>query len=242
MNHLAKPAPMVEAASATDAPRVNPVRIEDAQEVEPATADKASRVEPAAPFNINKDAAVLDEEKNHSMSVKKLRGKTGADFESVVAVLRGAPKKNFLKKILPFLYDERDFVSFGEVKRYVVVKGDCCFVFTENDGIQPLYAIPLSDFVAIQEDPKNPDKHSVTISPVSATLGRGGLATVLLKYSDGSQGYQFTFDTSEDRSVAKRFLDLFNVISTSPQTAPASILSGKAAKNQYEKEKSGRKK
>lgn len=55
------------------------------------------------------------------------------------------------------------------------------------------------------EDPNKPEKTSVTISPTSSKGSRADLVTVLLRYHDGSHAYQFTFDTSNDRSVAKRF-------------------------------------
>lgn len=58
------------------------------------------------------------------MSVKALRGGAGADFEGDAAVLRGAPKKNILKKALPLFFDERDFVAYGEVS--CVYERDCC--------------------------------------------------------------------------------------------------------------------
>ena len=49
------------------------------------------------------------------MSVAALRGDSGADFEGNAAVLRGAPKKDILKRFLPLFFDERDFVAYGEV-------------------------------------------------------------------------------------------------------------------------------
>jgi hypothetical protein len=39
----------------------------------------------------------------------------GIDFESRVAVCKGAPRKNFLKSLLPVVFDHRDFISFSEV-------------------------------------------------------------------------------------------------------------------------------
>lgn len=93
--------------------------------------------------------------------------------------------------------------------RYVLIKGDCCFVFTEQDDSAPIYAIPLDEVYPMLEDPKRPDKGSVTISPtVNANMSKDELVTVLFKYrKDGSQAYQFTFNTHSDKSLAKRFLD-----------------------------------
>lgn len=156
------------------------------------------------------------------MSVVGLRGTSGANFESQAAVLRGAPEKTFLKVWLPFIFDERDFVAFGEVLRYVLVKGNCCFVFADDKSHAPIYAISLDEVRAVMEDPKNPDPTSVTISPapgkVYVNYSKENLITVLLKSrKDGSQAYQFTFDTSNDRSLAKRFHDLIENSSTKQQ-------------------------
>ena len=56
------------------------------------------------------------------MSVAALRGESGSDFEGNAAVLRGAPKKNILKRVLPLCFDERDFVAYGEVRSRVLVR------------------------------------------------------------------------------------------------------------------------
>lgn len=229
MNHLAQPAPKFEAVSAEKAPKVEAATTDSAQVVEPATVEQAQAVLPALLFDPKRDAPQLKEVVTEKgISVKALRGTTGADFESVVALLRGAPKKNFLKKVLPLFFDERDFVSFGEVKRFVVIKGDCCFVFTEETEIQPLYAIPLDEVRPVMEDSKKPDKNSVTISPTSANATNVDFVTVLLKYHNGSQAYQFTFDTSKDRSVAKRFYDVVkNASKAKSKTVTASVLQAK---------------
>ena len=144
-----------------------------------------------------------------------LRGNTGSDFESKAAVLRGAPKKDLLKRFLPIIFDERDFVAYGEVERFILVKGSCCFVFTEETDPSPLYSIPLEDIVPKLEDPKKPDKKSVTISPktfssnaaMRENVSKEEMKTVLLKYRNGKHAYQFTFDASKDESIAKRFID-----------------------------------
>lgn len=97
----------------------------------------------------------------------------------------------------------------SQVVRFILIKGDCCFVFTEQDDPAPIYAIPLDEIYAILEDPKKPDKGSITISPtVNNNMSKQDLVTVLFKYrKDGSQAYQFTFNTHSDKSLAKRFLD-----------------------------------
>lgn len=231
MNHLAHPAPKVDAViSVTSAPEVDAATASSAQVVEPATVEPSKPVEPAGVFDPNMDAPRMKEAmKENSLSVRALRGSNGADFEAVVALLRGAPHKNFLKRLFPLCFDERDFIAFGEVKRFVVIKGTSCFVFTEATETQPLYAIPLDDVLPVMEDPKKPDKFSVTISPTSAKTQNADLVTVLLKYQDGSHAYQFTFDTSKDRSLPKRFYDVVHNASKSEANAvTASIIRAKA--------------
>lgn len=232
MQHLAQPAPKVEAASGIErAPDVEDAKTETARAVGAATVDRATAVEPATFFDPKKHAPTpkpLVQEKG--ISVEALRGTKGADFESTVAVLRGAPQKNFLKKALPLFFDERDFVAFGEVKRYVVVKGDCCFVFTEKTAMSPLFAIPLDEVYPILEDRANPDKFSVTISPTSVHATKDSMVTVLFKYRENDkQGYQFTFDTTDDKSVAKRFYDVIDTASAKSKAVTGSILKAKNA-------------
>lgn len=113
----------------------------------------------------------------------------------------------------------------GEVARYVFVKGDCILVYGQETDPSPLYAVPLENFRAIQEDPKKPDRDSFTISPRANTNeARVNLVTILLKYNDsGKQAYQFTFDTTADRSIAKRFMDVI-ASKTGAKTARCDVL------------------
>ena len=168
------------------------------------------------------------------MSVAKLSGSSGADFESQAAVLRESPKKNLLQVWLPFIFDERDFVSFGEVLRFVLIKGNCCFVFADKESHAPIYAIPLEEVTARLEDPNHPDASSFTISPSPQKRFRNKtkkeFATVLLNYrNDGSHAYQFTFETSNDASIAKRFCALIEEsITTKNRAVTASVQKAKA--------------
>lgn len=97
----------------------------------------------------------------------------------------------------------------SQVLRFVLIKGDCCFVFTEQDDPAPIYAIPLDEVYPLLENPKRPDKGSITISPTAnGNMSKSDLVTILFKYKkDGSQAFQFTFNTHSDKSIAKRFLD-----------------------------------
>jgi hypothetical protein len=152
-------------------------------------------------------------------------------FWKKAAVLRGAPAKNFLQRWLPCFFDERDFVSMGEVARYVFVKGNCIFVYGQETDPSPLYAIPLESVQAVQENPKKPDKHSVTISPrVNTNNARENLVTILLSdRATQKHAYQFTFDVSHDKSIAKRFLDLINFVG---KTAGAQVVTASVMKAQ----------
>lgn len=58
------------------------------------------------------------------------------------------------------------------------------------------------------EDPNHPDNESVIISPLySSAATKESMVTVLFKFCDGRQAYQFTFDISNDKSIVKRFMD-----------------------------------
>ena len=123
------------------------------------------------------------------------------------SVLRGVREKNLLAKLLPCVFGERDFVSYGEVLRYVVVKGDNCFIFTEESDPSPLYAIPLHDKLAILEDPNQPEGTSLTISPTFKNIAKEDLDTVLLKYRGSAKiAYQFTFNKRDGSNLADGFL------------------------------------
>jgi len=131
-------------------------------------------------------------------------------------VLRGAREKNLLAKLLPCVFGERDFVSYGEVLRYVVIKGDSCFIFTEESDPSPLYAIPLHDKTAKREDPNNPEGTSLTISPTFKNIAKEDLETVLLKYrGSGKVAYQFTFNQRDGSNLADGFLGVVDSLSKS---------------------------
>jgi hypothetical protein len=233
--NLATPAPEVEEAIADAAVHSHSsYRAEPARPSDDTTAEPTKPVEPAVPYDDPKKFApqFTKEQMNH-LSVAALRGGAGSDFESKAAVLRGAPTKNILQILLPCIYDERDFVAMGEVTRYVFIKGNCIFVYGQDTDPSPLYAIPLETVRAIQEDPKKPDKHSVTISPrVNTNEARQNLVTILLKYrNSGKQAYQFTFDTMSDKSVAKRFLDHVNFVAKT--SATGEVVSASVLKADY---------
>jgi hypothetical protein len=148
------------------------------------------------------------------------------------ALIKGPVMRNFLRRWLPLFFDERDFVSFGEVTRYIFVKGNCIFVYGQDTDVSPLYAIQLETVRAIQEDPKNPDKDSFTISPrVNTNEARENLVTIILLNAEtGKHAYQITFDTVNDKSVAKRFLVVLsrNAKHYGSEVVTASVVKAKA--------------
>jgi hypothetical protein len=227
--NLAAPAPKVEAAVAEKAESVESAKANVAPQSEAVDVGAPEVVDPAVPYNDPLRFApdiVANPKlfKPDALSVQVLRGQDGADFESYAAVLSGAPEKNFLKRCLPCILDERDYATYGEVKKYCLVKGDTCFIYGYETDNKPLYVIPIDDLYAIQEDPNEPDKGSITISPVPDTnMPRKEMVTILLKYNSNSQqAYQFTFDTERDPTLAKRFLDVVqNCTATAAKRGPA---------------------
>ncbi|KAL7572067.1 hypothetical protein ACA910_001714 [Epithemia clementina (nom. ined.)] len=222
--NLATPAPKVEKAEASPAPRESAVYIERAKSVEPAIASPALPVDAAKPYDDPREHAPLSVlnattqslwQAQQSLGVEALRAharnRNGKlDFESYAAVIQGPPFKNMAKRCLPCIFDERDFVAYGEVKYFVAAWEQVCFVYAEETSRKPYFAIDLSRYFAVQEDPNHPDRESYTISPEPDTnRPRPTMITILLKSKkDRSQAYQFSFETANDKTLAKRFLDV----------------------------------
>mmetsp|Transcript_1595 Transcript_1595/g.4178 ORF Transcript_1595/g.4178 Transcript_1595/m.4178 type:complete len:241 (+) Transcript_1595:94-816(+) len=206
---LAQPAPTVEEAIAEAPIESKAVKVKPAEIAEEPEIEAAPRVSAAVVNDHEIFAPKIPPQKASGLSVAQLK-KQGTDFESEAAVIKGRVKKDILKKILPFIYDERDFVSYGEIRRYVFVKGNCIFIFGDKTNPKPLYVIELGNIRAEVEDVDNPDKHSYSISPQPGTNKPAPyLVTVLLKdISSGKQAYQITFDTRKDKSMIKRFMDV----------------------------------
>eukprot|EP00934_Nitzschia_sp_Nitz4_P008653 Nitzschia sp. Nitz4//scaffold121_size67750//61777//62592//NITZ4_006077-RA/size67750-augustus-gene-0.126-mRNA-1//1//CDS//3329534378//8643//frame0 len=237
---------------ATEAPKVEPATVERVQiedetmNVSPA---KSEGMEQVAAAPVVEPAVVIDDPKTvapyepkalpSQLSVEALRGGKGPDFESVAAVIQGGVRRNCLRRLLPSCLDERDFVSFGEVSRYVFIKGNCIFIYSDSSSPSPIFAIPIESVTAIQEDPLKPDRESYTISPQANTnLPREGLVTILLKNrKTGKHEYQITFDTQDDKSLAKRFLDTLtrNTKQFGGDVVSASVLKAKEVGKAYSK-------
>lgn len=213
-DYIATPAPHVEEVTVDRLATVEPATAPAVTPVEAATVDPAVSVEPATLYQTTTTTLQYEATRHKAtdLPAKVVRGATGADLESAAAVLHGAAHKNILQILLPCLYDERDFVAYGEVKKYILVKDGLCYVYIAETDPKPLYAIELHSLFAVLEDRARPEKGSVTISPMPNTnLPRETMKTILLKSRrTGKQVYQFTFDTEHDPTLAQVFLDLVN--------------------------------
>jgi hypothetical protein len=207
---LAGPAPKVESVkvippSVSDEVTVDPPQqfSEDQYVTEP-----APQTGPAVPFDTKKFAPKITPKEASSLSVAALRG-SGTDFEAQAAVIKGRVEKNFLRRILP-IFDYRDCVSYGEVRRYIFIKGNCIFVYGQDIDPFPLYAIQIQTVSAEIENRSKPDPNSYTVSPqVQTNQTASTLVTILLRdIKSKKQVYQISFDISNDPSIVKRFLDV----------------------------------
>lgn len=231
---LAQPAPYVGAAKAQAADVSKSVKVEAAEVVEEPNIDAAPVVSGAVVGDDLKFAPKVVPEKASVLSVAELK-KQGSEFESEAAVIKGRAHKDILKRCLPFFYDERDFLAFGEVRRYIFVRGHCILVYGQKSDPNPLYVIEIQKLTAEIENPAKPDKHSFTISPQAGTNTSGSyFTTILLKDKhSGKQLYQITFDTRDDKSLVKRFMDIMSVNAKQyeGQVISASVVDEKMEKN-----------
>ncbi|KAL3899011.1 MAG: hypothetical protein SGARI_006550 [Bacillariaceae sp.] len=191
---LASPAPNVERAEAPPAVASDEVSVEPAKDSGSFHTDPAPHSGPAVPFD-SKFAPKITVKDASSLSVQALRGR-GTDFESEAGVIKGGVQKMFLRKYLPWFFDYRDYISYGE----------------ESDT-RPLYAVQIETVIAMVEDPARPDSYSYTVCPQVDTNRTGShLVTVLLRDRKARKlAYQITFDTEKDKSVVKRFMDVLAV-------------------------------
>lgn len=74
-----------------------------------------------------------------------------------------------------------------------------------------MYAIQIATVTVEQEDLQKPDRFSFTVSPKVNTNEAGeNLITFLLRDKKKNKiAYQVTFDTTDDKSLGKRFMDIF---------------------------------
>lgn len=159
----------------------------------------------AARGNINNEQKYDNNSKPPSVEALRATGKVL--FEGYAAVIIGHVQKNICEKALKCcFYDERQFLSYGEVKRYIVIIKDSntIFVYADVDMLLPMYTIPLENLELEKEDPQNPSFFSHTISPEanaglpSNNKSKASLDTVLLIDGDGKIAYQLAFDNEDE--------------------------------------------
>ena len=208
---LASPAPNVERAEAPPAGASDEVTVEPAKDSGSFRVDPAPHSGPAVPFD-KKFAPKITVKEASSLSVEALRGR-GTEFESEAGVIKGGVQKMLLRRFLPLFFDYRDYISYGEVRRFIFIKGNCIFVYGQESDPRPLYAIQIETVIAMVEDPAKPDKYSYTVCPQVDTNKTGShLVTVLLRDKKTRKvAYQITFDTEKDKSVVKRFMGVLAV-------------------------------
>ena len=224
--HVPTPAPKVEAATAEAVkPKAAPLAEQpvasSATNAEKAVSASFVCAEPAPP-NAYKDDDNNDIKKYDDGSkptVEALRATGKIVFEGYAAVIIGAVHKSLCEKSFRCLYDERCFLSYGEVKRYIVIMKDSnvIFVYGDADMPSPMYTIPITELDCLHGDPNNPSFYSHTISPEAnpGLLGepfsnnktKGSLDTILLLDGKGKIAFQLAFDRSEEgESVLHTFM------------------------------------
>ncbi|KAL7529609.1 hypothetical protein ACHAWF_003049 [Thalassiosira exigua] len=213
---MAEPAPKVEAARASAAkprvaPEVSPAVASDHINAEVApTVESAVAAPPTERGSFAKSSAkhidVAVAEQNQ-LGVDALRKTKRVLFEAHAAVIVGPVERNTCDRLLP-CFSERSFISYGEVKRYVLLVDGSILVYTDIMDPKPMYTIQLLELLPEREDPIKPDFYSHTISPEANTglpfsnRSKESLGSVLLKDSKGSIMFQFAFDTNETGSDA----------------------------------------
>ena len=219
--HVPTPAPKVEAATAEAVkPKAAPLAEQpvasSATNAETVSASfvwadpppNASLTTDADKDDDNTDKKKYDDETKPTVEALRATGKIV--FEGYAAVIIGAVHKSLCEKSFQCFYDERCFLSYGEVKRYIVIMKDSnvIFVYGDADMPSPMYTIPIEELDCLHEDPNNPSFYSHTISPEAnpGLLGepfsnnktKGSLDTILLLDGQGKIAFQLAFDRSEE--------------------------------------------
>lgn len=226
---LATSAPIVESAEAKPAIPCESVSVEDAPSVEPATVGGGVGRESGLDRS-DDDGAYSKKYSKHKVfvntSVESLRLNSYSHFEGYAAVLP-AVKKQLYQKILPFLY-ERNFIPYGEARRFLVIKHDICFVFLDDVSTSPLFTFSVDNLVPKIEDVKNPDPNSTTISPIASSKYNASgdtYTTILLRVREENKrhtklAYQVSFEKRNDSSedTVQNFLQMFKSTSNYEKT------------------------
>ena len=143
-------------------------------------------------------------------SVETLRGTTGASFEGYANVHRGDSDG---------ILDMFDITNLCFCKKkdglyYLLIKGYHCFVFTNEDGNSPKYAIELMNCKAVIQ----PSHDSfIPHVPHPGAAKDTTYTTIHLETSLGDIEYKFTFANMED-SLASKFCNAVAVASNEAST------------------------
>lgn len=158
---------------------------------------------------------VISRDGSFDIPLSKLRSQ-GILFEGPAAVTQGMITTTyrkfqiFLSKCLPYgkyLYDERDFVSYGELLRYIAVKDQTLFVYTEESAANPIYTIPIESLHPVKENSNKPHPRSLTISPMTnSNMQAQDLQTVLLLDARDRLVLQCTFHCKNNPHTADDFI------------------------------------
>merc|ERR1711862_47638 len=164
---LATPAPQVEQARAFAAPKV-----EEVNNVLPAIPVKAPRVEPSPPIsnihdNDDEDYDVRLEKNdikhtrnnNNNSSLSASEIIKHSSFNAYAAIYAPTKKKKrypwFIRQVLLQINDDRNFISYGEIKRFLIIHEKICYVYLEKISQKPLYIIPLEKYKYVLEEKKD---------------------------------------------------------------------------------------
>lgn len=217
---LADPAPFSEPHTAeplpSSSPFISPTIVQPAIPSEPVKVDPAPTVEPAilmgGPEHEQPSSSTVPNLTETSVPVISTTEPSKILFESTAAVTRGT-QRTLLQTLLPLIFDERDFVSYGEVLRYIVIQNQKCFIYPEKSSPTPLFTIPLQGrrLFLQKENLKEPHPRSMTVSP-TGRKGMSHLVSVLLTDQRNNLLFQFVFDTSVQASVADEFIEVVQSI------------------------------
>ncbi len=112
--YQAEPARPVSPARAERAPSTDELYVEPAKPSESPIVEAAPKVE-AATENAAPYVPPTTTNKEDDWSYRYLVH--NCDFKCKASVSKGAPPKDILRRLLPLIFDERDFVAYGEVRR-----------------------------------------------------------------------------------------------------------------------------
>merc|ERR1711862_843328 len=177
---LATPAPQVEQARAFAAPKVDSVQyaatpapnIEEVNNVLSAIPVKAPRLEPSPPIsnihdNDDEDYDVRLEKNdikntrnnNNNSSLSASEIIKHSSFNAYAAIYAPTKKKKrypwFIRQVLLQINDDRNFISYGEIKRFLIIHEKICYVYLEKISQKPLYIIPLEKYKYVLEEKKD---------------------------------------------------------------------------------------